>query len=127
MKEGKIKATLVLDFDLNFGDGTANIFHRTPKVIYFHPQASDRQKFIDTISQFFGQHKTDIIGVSAGFDRHEADGGGMLTMEDYRAIGKTVTEFAEWVCSGRRYCVLEGGYNHYVLGKNVRAFFEGMG
>ena len=27
-------------------------------------------------------------------------------------------------CRGRRFAVLEGGYNHDVLGKNVKAFLE---
>ena len=27
---------------------------------------------------------------------------------------------------GRRFAVLEGGYNYNVLGKNVRAFLEGI-
>jgi len=35
-------------------------------------------------------------------------------------------EAAERVCKGKRFAVLEGGYNHDVLGRNVRAFLEGM-
>ena len=68
----------------------------------------------------------DILAVSAGFDRHEDDWGGMLTTEDYRTIGRHVKEAALRVCQGRRFGVLEGGYNHTVLGLNVRAFIEGM-
>jgi len=37
-----------------------------------------------------------------------------------------VKEFSERACRGKRYGVLEGGYNHSVLGKNVKAFIEGM-
>jgi acetoin utilization deacetylase AcuC-like enzyme len=66
------------------------------------------------------------MAVSAGFDRHERDWKGMLKTEDCRAIGKLVKETAERVCQGRRYAVLEGGYNHDVLGTNVKAFLEGM-
>lgn len=125
-KGGKVKTALVLDIDLHFGDGTANISRDTPEIAYFHPQASHRQEFVDSISRFLNQCKADIIAVSAGFDRHEADWGGMLTTEDYHTIGKLVKEFAERVCGGRRYAVLEGGYNHQVLGKNVKAFIRGI-
>ena len=52
--------------------------------------------------------------------------GGLLTTEDYQTIGKLVKEFSERVCEGRRYGVLEGGYNHDVLGRNVRAFLDGI-
>jgi acetoin utilization deacetylase AcuC-like enzyme len=37
-----------------------------------------------------------------------------------------VKNFAEKICGGRRYAVLEGGYNHEVLGKNVKAFIKGL-
>ena len=68
----------------------------------------------------------DILAVSAGFDRHEEDWGGTLTTEDYRTSGQHVKEATLRVCQGRRFGVLEGGYNHAVLGLNVKAFIEGM-
>lgn len=125
-EEGKIRTAVVLDIDLHFGDGTANIFQDTPEVNYFHPEANDRQQFVHSISQFLSQHEAEIIAVSAGFDRHESDWGRMLTTEDYHTIGKLVKEFAERVCQGKRYGVLEGGYNHQVLGRNVKALLDGM-
>ncbi len=70
--------------------------------------------------------KFDILAVSAGFDRHEEDWGGLLTTEDYRTIGALVKTYSRKACQGRRFAVLEGGYNHSVLGQNVRAFIEGM-
>jgi acetoin utilization deacetylase AcuC-like enzyme len=54
------------------------------------------------------------------------DWGGLLTTEDYQTIGKLVKEFSVKACQGRRYGVLEGGYNHDVLGQNVKAFLDGM-
>jgi acetoin utilization deacetylase AcuC-like enzyme len=74
------------------------------------------EQFIHNISHFLGQHQADLIAVSAGFDRHELDWGRMLTTKDYRTIGEMVKEFAEKVCLGKRYGILEGGYNHQVLG-----------
>jgi len=125
-KEGEVRRALILDIDLHFGDGTANIFQGEPEVVYFHPESQDRQAFVDSISQFLAQTKADVVAVSAGFDRHEHDWGGLLKTEDYETIGKLVKEFAQRVCHGRRYGVLEGGYNHSVLGRNVYALLRGM-
>jgi acetoin utilization deacetylase AcuC-like enzyme len=67
----------------------------------------------------------DIIGVSAGFDNHIEDWGGLLSTEDYRELGRITRNAAE-KSKGGCFAVLEGGYNHQVLGKNVLAFLEGM-
>jgi acetoin utilization deacetylase AcuC-like enzyme len=125
-KEGKIKRAAILDFDLHYGDGTDNIFGGVADVVYFHPEARDRQEFVDSIALFLERQKADIIGVSAGFDRHVEDWGGQLQTGDYQSIGKLVKEFSERACRGRRFGVLEGGYNHDVLGKNAKAFLEGL-
>lgn len=125
-KEGAVITAVILDFDLHFGDGTDHFFSNVPEVTYFHPEHRDRQGFMDSISEFLNEREADIIAVSAGFDRHEEDWGGQLTTEDYRDIGKRVKDFSERACRGRRYGVLEGGYNHDVLGKNVLAFVEGL-
>ena len=68
----------------------------------------------------------DIIAISAGFDRHENDWGRLLKTEDYVRIGKLVKEHSLRNCGGRRYGLLEGGYNHDVLGENVKALLEGL-
>jgi len=125
-KEGRINRAVILDFDLHFGDGTENIFSTVPEVVYHHPEDRSRQEFVDGIARFLERQSADIIAVSAGFDRGVEDWGGLLTVDDYRAIGKLVKEFSLKVCKGRRYGVLEGGYNHDVLGKNVKAFLDGM-
>jgi acetoin utilization deacetylase AcuC-like enzyme len=68
----------------------------------------------------------EIIAISAGFDRHEEDWGGLLKTEDYFTIGQWVKEFSFKHCQGRRFGVLEGGYNHSVLGRNVKNFLKGF-
>jgi acetoin utilization deacetylase AcuC-like enzyme len=124
--ENLIEQALILDFDLHFGDGTNNIFEGS-KVKYFHPEAENREAFIDQIAGKFNEEKDySVLAVSAGFDRHIEDWGGLLTTDDYRTIGRLVKEAAEKNCKGRRFAVLEGGYNHNVLGRNVRAFVEGL-
>ena len=124
--KGKIKKAVILDFDLHFGDGTDNIFSGVADVVYHHPEDRERQGFVDGIARFLEKQKADIIAVSAGFDRGVEDWGGLLTTEDYQTIGKMVKGFSEKVCQGRRYGVLEGGYNHDVLGRNAKAFLDGM-
>jgi len=124
--ENLIENALILDFDLHFGDGTDNFFEGS-KVKYFHPEARNREAFIDQIAGKFSEEKDyPILAVSAGFDRHIEDWGGLLATDDYRTIGRLVKEAAEKNCKGRRFAVLEGGYNHNVLGRNVRAFVEGL-
>jgi len=127
-REDKINQAVIVDIDMHFGDGTANIFQGIGEVAYFHPDASNRQAFLDEVSRFLAarKEKVDIVAVSAGFDRHEQDWGGMLKTEDYLTLGKMIKEWSEKTCEGKRYAVLEGGYNHAVLGKNVKALLEGM-
>ncbi|MCL6448819.1 MAG: histone deacetylase family protein [Armatimonadetes bacterium] len=124
---GRIKKALIVDFDLHYGDGTANIFAKVPEVVYHHVEGHNRQVFLDDLKEFLdAQAECDLVAVSAGFDRHEKDWGGLLTTEDYTAIGKILREYAAAVCGGRLFAVLEGGYNHDVLGKNVKAFLNGI-
>jgi acetoin utilization deacetylase AcuC-like enzyme len=125
LQEGRVASAAILDIDLHYGDGTENAFRNEPRVSYFHPEVSDREGFLDSISRFLGTQQVDLVAVSAGFDRHLEDWGRQLSTEDYRSIGRLVREFAEANCCARRYAVLEGGYNHEVLGNNVRAFVEG--
>lgn len=123
----RIRKALIVDIDLHYGDGTANIFHTIPEVSYFHLPGGEREQQLEALSNYLGgEGNYDIIAVSAGFDRHVEDWGGTLTTEDYKEIGKMMKKFAERECNGRRYGVLEGGYNHQVLGKNVRCLLEGM-
>lgn len=127
LKGGKIKKALVLDFDLHFGDGTENAFMGEPNVDYFHPEGSSNEDFIQKIERRLeASGGFDILAVSAGFDRGKEDWGGLLETEDYRKIGSLVKTYSQKLCQGRRFGVLEGGYNHEVLGWNVRAFLEGM-
>ncbi len=127
LAEKRIGKALILDFDLHFGDGTENSFRANPEVVYFHPAGTNAADFIETVRKRF-EHAAgfDILGVSAGFDRHVEDWGGLLSTPDYRTLGNLVKTSARRICQGRRFAVLEGGYNHDVLGQNVRAFLEGM-
>ena len=127
INQGRIKSAVILDFDLHFGDGTSNTFSGSQSVSYFHPEGTRREGFLQEVKRCLQTEKPyDIIAVSAGFDRHEEDWGGLLKTEDYFTIGKWAKEASIERCQGRRFGVLEGGYNHSVLGRNVRSFLQGL-
>jgi len=126
-RENKVAKAFIVDIDLHYRDGTANIFSGVPQVSYFHVEGRSREEYLDSLVGRLATVKDcDVIAVSAGFDRHENDWGGLLKTEDYETIGKMIRDCAEKVCQGRRYAVLEGGYNHKVLGKNVKSLLLGM-
>ncbi|HCF50856.1 MAG TPA: acetylpolyamine aminohydrolase, partial [Syntrophomonas sp.] len=52
--------------------------------------------------------------------------GGLLKTEDYTTMGRLMREAARRNRGGC-FGILEGGYNHAVLGQNVLAFIEGLG
>ncbi|MBS3816402.1 MAG: histone deacetylase family protein [Candidatus Thermoplasmatota archaeon] len=123
----KIRSAFVLDFDLHTGDGNINCLGGRPNVTIMNPRSSDSTRYLKEVRDRFQEEKKyDIVGVSAGFDEHVEDWGGKLKTKDYRKIGGMVKDFSKEKCEGRRFALLEGGYNHDVLGKNVKAFIEGF-
>ncbi len=127
ISEEKIKSAFILDFDLHYGDGTANTFSGSKEVSYSHPEGTNRKVFMEEVQRVLQTEKAfEIIAISTGFDRHEEDWGGLLKTEDYFTIGDWAKEFSFKHCQGRRFGVLEGGYNHSVLGRNVKSFLQGF-
>jgi acetoin utilization deacetylase AcuC-like enzyme len=122
---GKIQSSHILDFDLHFGDGTVNILGQKGYVTIHNPEASTREAYLESVRTNLWKVTPDVIGVSAGFDNHVQDWGGLLTTDDYYEIGRMVFTRAKEIGAGT-FGVLEGGYNHAVLGKNVRAFVRGL-
>jgi len=124
-REGEIKRAFVLDFDLHFGDGTVNILGGKEYVALYNPSASDRNAYLKDVKEHLFSEGADIIGVSAGFDNHVEDWGDLLTTADYQEMGRFVREASE-KNRGGCFALLEGGYNHKVLGQNVMAFLDGL-
>jgi acetoin utilization deacetylase AcuC-like enzyme len=122
---GQIKTAYVLDIDLHYGDGTVNILESKNYVTIHNVQASDRRLFLAEIEQELDSCQVDLIGISAGFDNHRDDWGGLLATRDYYKIGKLVKTAADR-SGGGCFGILEGGYNHQVLGQNVMALIEGL-
>lgn len=124
-QEGLIRNAVVLDIDLHFGDGTVSILGQEDWVRIHNPRERSRQKYIQNVAHILAGVRVDLIGVSAGFDYHIDDWGGLLGTEDYFAIGNIVSKAAQ-ACGGGCFAILEGGYNQDVLGHNVAALIDGL-
>jgi acetoin utilization deacetylase AcuC-like enzyme len=121
----RIEEAFVLDFDLHHGDGNVNILGHEPWVEILNPDSAGRDEYLDEVSDALQATSADIIAVSAGFDLHVNDWGGLLYSEDYKLMGNWVRSTALGN-GGGCYGILEGGYNHSVLGRNVCEFLEGL-
>jgi acetoin utilization deacetylase AcuC-like enzyme len=124
-REEKIRGAYVLDIDLHYGDGTVNILGSCDWATVHNVMSQERAAYMDEVGREMDRCKVDLIGVSAGFDNHELDWGGTLRTDDYREIGRLVRSAAQR-SKGGCFAVLEGGYNHRVLGHNVMALIEGL-
>jgi acetoin utilization deacetylase AcuC-like enzyme len=124
-REKAINRAFVLDIDLHFGDGTVNIFREKDYVTIFNVSSNNRESYLKAVAKELGEQQSDIIGISAGFDNHKDDWGGLLETQDYTTIGEMVRETCETKRCGC-FAILEGGYNHQVLGHNVTALLQGM-
>jgi len=123
--EQLIKTAFVLDVDLHYGDGTDNILGGLNWVETFNPENNNRKQYLNKVQEVLTGINVDIIGISAGFDNHIDDWGGLLCTEDYYIIGKMVRKASKSRNAGC-FALLEGGYNHKVLGQNVTALINGM-
>ncbi len=127
--DDKIHTAYVLDFDLHTGDGNINILQgRSDLKTFIHnPSAGERTEYLKEVERYMNDiDGVDIFAASAGFDQGAEDWGGLLYPEDYREIGRLMKEYSEKLCGGRRYAILEGGYNHDIIGTNVDAFCDGF-
>lgn len=119
-----IDTALILDIDLHYGDGTVNILGKKDWVRIFNPDRHNRKDYLAEVKKALDS-QVDIIGISAGFDNHIDDWGGLLATDDYFEIGRMTKEAAD-KSGGGYFAILEGGYNHRVLGENVAALINGM-
>ena len=124
-QNGQITSAYVLDIDLHYGDGTVNIMEDKDYVRVHNMEGRDRHSYLAEIKKQLDYVQADLIGVSAGFDNHQDDWGGLLTTEDYYTIGERVRT-ASLRCGGGCFGILEGGYNHQVLGQNVLSLIQGL-
>lgn len=128
LEDKRASSVFVLDFDLHYGDGTVNYFQADDRVYVFNPPStSSRQQYVDSVlGALESAGPRHVYAVSAGFDLGENDWGGLLTEADYTRIGELVKQAALTHSEGRRFALLEGGYNLDDLGPNAAAFCRGF-
>jgi acetoin utilization deacetylase AcuC-like enzyme len=124
-RQGRIRSAYILDFDLHFGDGTENILGRKDYVSIHNPGSHDREAYLQEVGQELERYSVDTIGISAGFDNHRQDWGGLLRTDDYYEMGRMVRAAARRN-GGGCFAILEGGYNYDVLGQNALALINGL-
>ncbi len=124
-QQKKINTGYILDIDMHFGDGTTNILKDNNDISVYNIETEDRKEFMQEVKVEMDRCSADLIGISAGFDNHINDWGGVLYTEDYEEIGRQVKAAAERN-GGGCFAILEGGYNHEVLGNNVSALITGL-
>ncbi|NGY03239.1 histone deacetylase family protein [Solimonas terrae] len=142
----------VLDFDVHYGNGTADIFRAEPRVLlcstYQHPlypdwagdpdapglvdvplaQGDGSVAYRAAISEHWlpalQEFAPELLLVSAGFDAHIRDplGGLRLSDEDFYWTGQQIRDFAAEHCEHRVIAMLEGGYEPHALARCVEAF-----
>lgn len=128
--EKKIASAFVLDFDLHTGDGNLNILGGRRdgfRVDILNPVAAENLEYLNEVDAHMKSLKSiDIVAASAGFDQGIDDWGGLLSEDDYFQLGRMMREHSKKLCAGRRFAILEGGYNHNALPGNVDAFCKGF-
>ena len=118
---------LVLDFDLHTGDGNINILRGLEGYEIINPSAPTERDYLEEVEiALDNADPVDVIVASAGFDQGISDWGGLITPDGYERIGAMMREFSRGTCGGRRYALLEGGYNFTEMGLAIRAFCEGF-
>jgi len=147
-----LKRIAILDFDVHYGNGTADIFRNEPRVrmfstyqhpLYPHwegdakaanmidvplPPGTGSIEFREAVEMHWWpaleEFRPQIILVSAGFDAHIADEMADLRLhdEDYAWLGERILAISERHCPGRVVATLEGGYDLGALSRGVEAF-----
>jgi acetoin utilization deacetylase AcuC-like enzyme len=126
----KISSAFVLDFDLHTGDGNIDILQRRSdgfRVSILNPRANTRDAYLAEVEAYLRTLRdVDVFVASAGFDQGIGDWGNLLSPDDYTELGTLMKKYSHFLCNGRRYALLEGGYNHDIIGENVDAFCAGL-
>jgi acetoin utilization deacetylase AcuC-like enzyme len=90
------------------------------------PAAEYVDRFIAAAAQMADRLKPELLLVSAGFDAHQADPVGGLTLESehFQQLGHQLRQLADRYTRGRMVSLLEGGYHLRYLPESVLAYLE---
>jgi len=152
----QLERVAIVDFDVHHGNGTEDIFHDDPRVLFcstfqhpFYPHCgadtqtphivnvplvagSQGEQFRNAVTQHWlpalQAHQPQMIFVSAGFDAHREDdmAGLNLVEDDYAWVTARIREAATTNCAGRIVSMLEGGYALSALGRSVVAHIKAL-
>ena len=139
----------IVDFDVHHGNGTENIFHDDPRVLFcstfehpFYPYCgagsgnehvinvplaagASSAEFRAAVTEHWlpelDRFRPQFLFVSAGFDAHREDELAFLNLVDgdYRWVTRELKALADRHCPGRIVSMLEGGYAQNALGRCV--------
>ena len=139
----------VVDFDVHHGNGTEDIVHDHPGILfcssfqhpfypgYFRPSVKGQLEnvplpagtgsadFRDAIMTRWmpalEEYQPELLLISAGFDAHREDPLANLALvdEDFAWITTQLMDLADRHCEGRIVSMLEGGYNLSALGRSA--------
>jgi acetoin utilization deacetylase AcuC-like enzyme len=151
-----IERVAIVDFDVHYGNGTADIFRDHPGVLVcntyqqplypFWPGAGTSTNLIDAPLPAYADgaafrqavesiwapavdaFRPQLILVSAGFDGHADDPLAQLSFEadDYAWAGRWIAARARAHADDRVVATLEGGYDGLALAASVEAFLTGL-
>jgi acetoin utilization deacetylase AcuC-like enzyme len=149
-----LERVAIVDFDLHYGNGTADIFADDPRVwlysTYQHPlypywkgkpgaphlvdvplpPGAGSAEFRAAVQQRWKptllEQRPQMILVSAGFDAYVEDPMGDLRLgyDDYSWVAAQIQDVAETCCPGRIVATLEGGYAPHALARCVERFLQ---
>ncbi|GAC1633839.1 MAG: histone deacetylase family protein [Nevskia sp.] len=152
--EQGLERVAILDFDVHYGNGTADIFRDDPRVLlcstYQDPlypgwnaahgiahlvdaalrPGAGSQEFRAAVERIWqpalAKHAPQLILVSAGFDAHADDPLAQLRLADadFAWIGTRIRDWSREWCGGRVVATLEGGYDLDALGRAVEHFLR---
>lgn len=149
-----LQRVAILDFDLHYGNGTADIFAGDERVWLYStyqsplypgwqgrpdclnlvdlplPPGAGSAEFRAAVERgWLGAmraQRPELIVVSAGFDAHAEDPLGDLQLEDedYSWMARQILAISEECCPGRVVAMLEGGYALPALARSVECFLR---
>ena len=156
LAERGVERLAIVDFDVHHGNGTEDIFHANPQVLFcssfqhpFYPFSKPdtqyanviktplaagaggpefRQAIEDRWIPALEQFAPQLVLVSAGFDGHANDDMAQLLLsdQDYAWVTGRIKEVADKYAHGRIVSTLEGGYSLPALGVSVAAHLKGL-
>lgn len=149
-----LERVALVDFDVHYGNGSADIFRNDPRVwmystyqdpLYPHwPGSRDAPHLIDAPLRARGgseafraavtehwlpameRQQPQMIIVSAGFDAHARDPLADMNLgyDDFHWIGELLRDVAAQCSEGRVVATLEGGYDLHALARSVESFAQ---